>query len=162
MTQANRVLSTSSTPIDTTRRHLLTIAAGGAVAAAIPAGARAGHAADPIFAAIEAHRQAARIYYEAVRVEFASDGKVTEAASARLNETTSEATHACFAAGRALVTTQPTTMLGAIAMLQYLATAFDEPGIPTESNIMPETVDDEAWTCAVFRTLASALAQVQS
>jgi hypothetical protein len=33
---------------DTTRRHLLTIAAGGAVAATIPAGARAysGHAAD--------------------------------------------------------------------------------------------------------------------
>jgi hypothetical protein len=55
-----RTPANTNTPIDTTRRHLLTIAAGGAVAAAIPADARAypGHAADPIFAAIEAHRKA--------------------------------------------------------------------------------------------------------
>jgi hypothetical protein len=47
-------------PVDPTRRRMLTIAAGGAVAAAIPADARVypGHAADPIFAAIEAHRKA--------------------------------------------------------------------------------------------------------
>jgi hypothetical protein len=53
----------TNTPIDTTRRHLLTMVAGGAVAAAIPADARAypGHAADPIFAAIEAHRKAATV-----------------------------------------------------------------------------------------------------
>jgi hypothetical protein len=144
---------------DTTRRHLLTIAAGGAVAAAIPADDARAYA-DPIFAAIEAHRQAAKIFNEAVRVEFASYGKVTEAAYARLNETTKEATDECFAAGCALVTTKPTTMFGAVAMLRYLATVFDEAGL--ESNIMPETVDDEAWPCAVFRTLASALVQVQS
>ena len=112
--------------------------------------------------AVNAHRQAAKIFNEAVRVEFVSYGKVTEAAYARLNEITSEATDNCFAAGYSLVKTQPTTMLGAIAMLQYLATLFDEPSIPMESNVMPETVDDEAWPCAVFRTLASALAQVQS
>ncbi|HXB80460.1 MAG TPA: hypothetical protein VNX23_24150 [Bradyrhizobium sp.] len=47
----------------TTRRHLFTVAAGGAVAAAIPADARAspGHVTDPIFAAIEAHRSAAAV-----------------------------------------------------------------------------------------------------
>jgi hypothetical protein len=43
---------------DTTRRQLLTIVAGGAVAAAIPA-ARAYPEPDPIYAAIEAHRKAA-------------------------------------------------------------------------------------------------------
>src|SRR5260370_27195581 len=43
-----------TTNTDTTRRHLLTIAAGGAVAAAIPADARAYPGpADPIFAAVE-------------------------------------------------------------------------------------------------------------
>jgi hypothetical protein len=44
-------------PVDPTRRHLLTIAAGGAVAAlALPAAMAS--EADPIFAAIEAHRKA--------------------------------------------------------------------------------------------------------
>jgi hypothetical protein len=114
---------------------------------------------DPAFRA-SAHRRAAKIYNEAVNVECESHGKVTEAAYARLNETTKEATDECFAAGCALVTTKPTTMFGAVAMLRYLATVFDEAGL--ESNIMPETVDDEAWPCAVFRTLASALVQVQS
>jgi hypothetical protein len=56
MAKATRVFSTPSTPIDTTRRHLLTIAAGSAVAAAIPARAYPGH--DPIFAAIDAFRRA--------------------------------------------------------------------------------------------------------
>jgi hypothetical protein len=114
----------------------------------------------PLLRAIAAHRRAAKTFNEAVDVQYASDGKVTEAAYARLNETTKEATDECFAAGCALATTQPTTMFGAIAMLRYCATLFDEAGL--ESNIMPETVDDEAWPCAVFRTLAAALAEVQS
>src|SRR5258708_33056223 len=48
----------TNTPIDTTRRHLLAIAVGGAVAAAIPAdaGAYPGHAADQIYAAIAEHQ----------------------------------------------------------------------------------------------------------
>jgi hypothetical protein len=66
MTQADSVLSTPRTtvskinpPVDQTRRHLLTIAAGGAVAAAIPtAWLAAAPAIDPIFAAIDAHRKA--------------------------------------------------------------------------------------------------------
>ncbi|SIO50160.1 hypothetical protein SAMN05443247_06649 [Bradyrhizobium erythrophlei] len=117
---------------------------------------------DPALRAVDAHRRAAKIFNEAVRIEFASYGKVTEAAYARLNEITRARTDDCFAAGYSLVKTQPTTMLGAIAMLQYLATLFDEPGIPMESNVMPETVEGEAWPCAVFRTLASALMEVQS
>jgi hypothetical protein len=63
MTQANSVLSTPRTtaskispPVDQARRHLLTIAAGGAVAAAIPVATLA--AADPIYAAIAVHRKA--------------------------------------------------------------------------------------------------------
>jgi hypothetical protein len=61
-------------PVDPTRRHLLTIAAGGAVAAAIPSAAVAGIPAsgDPIFAAIEAHREATAVasvaYAESARL----------------------------------------------------------------------------------------------
>jgi hypothetical protein len=64
MTQVDRVYSTpprntSAFPADSTRRHLLTIAAGAAVAAAIPAAAlAAAPMVDPIYAAIDAHRQA--------------------------------------------------------------------------------------------------------
>jgi hypothetical protein len=59
MTQADSVHSTPPTntpkitPVDTTRRHLLTVAAGGAVAALVSP-ALATPAADPIFAAIDA------------------------------------------------------------------------------------------------------------
>jgi hypothetical protein len=62
MIQADSVYITppTNTPVDTTRRHLLTIAAGGAIAAAIPTTAlTSAPAADPIYAAIEAHRTAA-------------------------------------------------------------------------------------------------------
>jgi hypothetical protein len=69
MTQADSVYITPPTntsannqpdPVDPTRRRFLTVAAGGAVAAAIPTAAVAGIPAsgDPIFAAIEAHRKA--------------------------------------------------------------------------------------------------------
>ena len=66
MTQANRVHSTPRItaskiypPVDPTRRHLLTVAAAGAVATALPtATLAAAPAADPIYEAIENHRKA--------------------------------------------------------------------------------------------------------
>jgi hypothetical protein len=65
MTQATRVHSTPretaskiNSPVDPTRRHLLTVAAGGAVAAAMSPAVLSAAPADPIFAAIEACRQA--------------------------------------------------------------------------------------------------------
>jgi hypothetical protein len=66
MTQADSVHSTPPTntsatnPLDQARRHFLTVAAGGALAAvAITTAAQAaGSPADPIFAVIEAHRKA--------------------------------------------------------------------------------------------------------
>ena len=85
MTQADRVLSTPPTntsatnppgPVDTTRRHFLTVAAGASVAsvgtlavAAIATGAPpAALAVDPIYAAIERHKAAALIWDAAVNV----------------------------------------------------------------------------------------------
>ena len=120
---------------------------------------------DPVFGAIDKHRLAASIFEEAVRVEFASYGKVTKDALAQLNETTQEATDKCFAAGASLVKTRPTTMVGAIAVLRYLATLYDDEGTGAECSIMPDTIDtsddeEEAWQVLAFRTLASALAQM--
>jgi hypothetical protein len=68
MAKATRVLSTPPTntsannpsgPVDQARRHLLTLAAGGAVAAAIPTAAMAAApAVDPAFSLIAAKRAA--------------------------------------------------------------------------------------------------------
>jgi hypothetical protein len=90
---------------------------------------------DPAFLGVNAHRQAARIHSEAVKIQFASHGKVTRAA--RLTETTSEACGDQFSAARALVKTPPPTMLGVIALLQYLATLFDDEGSGVDCSSMP-------------------------
>jgi hypothetical protein len=88
MTQADSVHSTPPTnlpkikPVDTTRRHLLTVAAGGTIAAlANVSGASATVLApDPIFAAIEAHRAAyatmMAVFAEHRRVHALADAKV--------------------------------------------------------------------------------------
>src|SRR5205823_10532449 len=72
MTQADRVHSTPRTTapkIDQARRHLLTAAAAGAIAAAIPTAAlTAAAAVDPIYAAIERHKQVAAAHDAAVDV----------------------------------------------------------------------------------------------
>ncbi len=56
-------------PVDQARRRLLTVVAGGAVAAAIPSNVRVNpeHVADPVFDLIEAHRKANAAHYAAIR-----------------------------------------------------------------------------------------------
>jgi hypothetical protein len=72
MSQASNVNSTSNAvpqalSRDSSRRGFLTIAAGGAVAAAIPAAAQAAVAtADPIYAVIERHRAEQKVYVDAI------------------------------------------------------------------------------------------------
>jgi hypothetical protein len=91
MTQADRVLSTPPTntsatnppgPVDPTRRRLLTVAAGGAVAAmAISTTAQAaGSPADPIFAAIAAHQKA----HATMQAAFAEHRQAHEVADAKV------------------------------------------------------------------------------
>jgi hypothetical protein len=92
MPKANRVHSTppTNTPIDTTRRRFLAVAAGAsvasvgtlAVAAAMPAAAlySAAWAVDPIFAAIEAHRKA----YATMQAIFAEHRKAHKLADAKV------------------------------------------------------------------------------
>jgi hypothetical protein len=53
-------------------------------------------------------------------------------------------------------------MLGAIALVQYLAAQFDdEHGSGVDCANMPDSIDGEAWPAIAFRTLAAALVQVQ-
>jgi hypothetical protein len=83
MTQADSVLSTppTNTPIDPTRRHLLTVAAGGAVAALTTASPTiAARAPDPIFAAIATHRKA----HATMQAVFAEHRQAHELADAKV------------------------------------------------------------------------------
>ena len=111
---------------------------------------------DPAFRAIATHRQAAKAHTKAVETQFASDGKVTKDFYARLETTTSKACDDMFSAARVLVKTKPTTPPGAIAMLKYLATVFDDEGSGVDCSSMPDDIDGEAWPAFVFRTIAHA------
>jgi hypothetical protein len=72
MTQADSVLSTprkTAPKIDPTRRHLLTVAVGGAVVAALPTAVlAAASSADPIFAVIAEKLAADVVHCEAIDV----------------------------------------------------------------------------------------------
>ncbi|KRR09559.1 hypothetical protein CQ12_13815 [Bradyrhizobium jicamae] len=119
MTEADRVHSTPPTnaPIDTKRRRFLSVAAGGAVAAAIPTTVSTAAAADPIFAAIYGHRKAQAIHSAAIdelnRLERIhgdqADGGITEKPCHDENE-----------AFGILLGTAATTQQGLIAKLEYL------------------------------------------
>jgi hypothetical protein len=113
---------------------------------------------DPVLPAIDAHRKRVEIVLEAVRVEGESFGKGTKAAQDRLEKTMRKVWVSLDPPARALVTTQPTTLLGAVALLQYLMMQFDEHG---DCTWIPDTIDDEPWPFLAFRTVASALLQMQ-
>jgi hypothetical protein len=172
MAKATRVFSTPSTPIDTTRRHLLTIAAGGAVAAAIPARAYPGHAADPIFAAIERHKQTAAVWDAAVgvRADFPeSADPMTDAQweeRDRLDDAEEDAREPLAAAGVDLVTTAPTTHAGIIAAISYIRTQMrNDAFMPWEVEFefefdegCPGDAQTLKWIDAFLNTIADAAA----
>ena len=119
MTQADRVHSTppTNTPIDTNRRRFLSVAAGGAVAAAIPAAAlAAAPAIDAIFDLIEAHRRAHVAHTDALtlqnRLEIAHDPDAYLVSAKPCDDEND--------AFEALVTASATTLPGLIAWLDYL------------------------------------------
>jgi hypothetical protein len=113
---------------------------------------------DPVLPVIDAHRKRVEVVLEAVRVEGAFHGNMESAAHARLEKAMSKVWASLHPPARALVTTQPTTLLGAVALLQYLMMQFDENG---DCTWIPDTIDDEPWPFLAFRTLASALLQVR-
>jgi hypothetical protein len=138
----------TNTPIDTTRRHLLTIAAGGAVAAAIPAEARAypGHAADPIYAAIEAHRKAAAVEqaaWDAVN----ADEKTSRSDECALTDGPNAA--ACDAVDE-FAETVPTTLRGLLAMIVYASELDDQD--PEAFNLCQQSLATAAQALMNSRT----------
>jgi hypothetical protein len=145
MTQADCVLSTppTNTPIDTTRRHLLTVAAGGAVAALTTASPTiAARAPDPIYAAIERHRAAGIIWNAAVdiRADFpeftAPRTEETDEERDRLDDAVDEARDPLEKAGVDLINTPPTTVAGIVTAIRYMQRQMRDDGtfMPYESR----------------------------
>ena len=152
MTQADSVHSTppKNTPVDTTRRHFLTVAAGASVAsvgtlavAAIATGAPpAALAVDPIYAAIERHKAAALIWDAAVDVRSRlHDLHMTDEQREQrdlLDDAVEDAWEPCEQSGIDLITTKPTTPAGIITAIRYIQIQTRDDG-----TYMPQGVEFE-------------------
>jgi hypothetical protein len=150
------VLSTppTNTPIDTKRRRFLSVAAGGAIAAAIPTTVAAAAAVDPIFAAIERHRELSADYTAAVDISSKlEDGPEFEAADAIAGDRCGDLLdHA-----DALIHLEPTTMAGIIALMRYVA-SLEEWQTPQDSDEFDGQPPD--WRKAFCTTVANALDRI--
>jgi hypothetical protein len=178
MTKADSVLSTPRTtaskinpPVDPTRRHLLTVAAGGAVAAAIPTAAlSAAPAVDPIHAAIKRHGDLAKIYDAAckLRGKCKDFGTLTEAERAhvlKLNDALDEAHLPLEAAAVDLLNTAPTTHAGIICALFYMRIQHRNDGEHMVQGWMEDEDGDGEryidWRDAWLETLIQAVVQLE-
>jgi hypothetical protein len=101
-------------PVDQTRRHLLTIAASGIIAALVAPSTLAGSSADPIYGAIDAHREAAATFQTVVEVLERKAGPCPDV------RPFDAAVEARYAAGKALIETAPTTRAGLWALEAHL------------------------------------------
>jgi hypothetical protein len=141
MTKADCVYSTPPTNTSVTRRKILgtaavaaaALAASGAVAAAIPAAAIAAMpTTDPIYAAIERHKDLAKTFDAAWEVRGrCKDWKMTEEEEAHvqnLNDAIDEIGLPLEAAAMDLFNTAPTSHSGMIAALRYIRTQHGNGG----------------------------------
>ncbi len=107
--------------------------------------------ADPIFAAIERHRAAARVWAAAVKVRDASPDGANEQ-QAQLDEAVANARLPLVDAGLDLIGTEPTTPEGVVAALEYARDQLLDGGIA-----MPQAVP---WLDHLVGTLADAAADL--
>jgi hypothetical protein len=161
MAKAIRVLSTppTNTPIDTTRRRFLTVAAGAGVGAlavvATPATAGPACAADPAFALIRAKREADVLHSWAIEAHDAA-----EEWQGPSSDVARKAAERCYAAGHAaneidwkLATTPPTTLAGVVAVLR-LANLIEDEGCEWP---LTDTIGPDGWHYQLRATMAAAI-----
>jgi hypothetical protein len=159
MAKADRVYITPpiNTPIDTTRRRFIAVAAFASVAGAgsLAAAAMApkgvpqaltlpngsGFQADPIYEVIERHRKAAREHTEAVNTHMAFEKSNMQGEKLgqykRLVAPTEAAYDELDDAGCDLINTKATTLPGLLALCQYIKLLFAEdeaPDLPEYSS----------------------------
>jgi hypothetical protein len=176
MIQADSVHSTPplNMPIDTNRRRFLAVAAGASVAsvgtlavAAMPAAVAGGSAAvDPIYAAIERHKQTAAVWDAAVDVRCNFDDldmtKEQREQCDELNDAVEDAWMPCRKAGLDLINTAPTTLAGIVAAIQYIRIQMRDDGTYMPHHLVLDTGGDAqdtmGWIAAFLDTIAKAAA----
>ena len=168
MTQADSVHSTPPTNTSPTRRNILgTIAAAGATALTLTPARAAALGTDPIYAAIERHRDLAKAF-DAVwklRGRCKDFGTLTEAEKERvreLNDATDAAGLPLEAAAMDLFNTHPTTRTGIITALFYMRIQHRNDG---EHMIRGRFEDEDGeryidWRDAWLETLIQAVLQL--
>jgi hypothetical protein len=167
MAQADSVHSTP--PTNTSARHSRRSILGGiaaAIAAATPATAGVAEP-DPIFAAIERHRDLAKPYDAAWKVrgrcrDFGTLTEEEEAHVLKLNDAVDEAHLPLEAAAMDLFNTEPTTCAGIIAALFYMRIQHRNDG---EHMIQGRLEDEDGeryidWRDAWLETLTQAVVQL--
>ena len=167
-------------PVDTTRRHFLTVAAGASVAsvgtlavAAIATGAPpAALAVDPIYAAIERHKAAALIWDAAVNVRaHFNDLHMTDEQREQcdlLDDAVEDAWEPCEQSGIDLITTKPTTPAGIITAIRYIQIQMRDDGTYMPQGVEFEYTEGSAgdsraamgWIDAFLDTLADAATEL--
>jgi hypothetical protein len=125
MTQADSVHSTPPTNTSLTRRNMISAIAGAAAIATTPPAIAGVAEPDPIYAAIERHRDLAKTFDAVweVRARCKDFGTLTEAEQAhvlKLNDATDAAGLPLEAAAMDLFDTAPTTHAGIITALFYM------------------------------------------
>jgi hypothetical protein len=163
--------NSTAMPVDPTRRRFLsttaTLAAGGAaLGLAIPPAAAA-ESDDPIYAAIERHKQTCIVWEAAVDVRstFNDLHMTVEQREQRdeLDEAVEDARAPCDQAGIDLVTTKPTTPAGIVAAIAYIRIQMRNDGtyMPwMEFEYSPgfESASEQpmGWIDAFLETIAAA------
>jgi len=117
--------------------------------------------ADPIFSAIERHRE----FSARLAAAMAVSGKLVNGPEFEAADTVSSArAEDLKACGASLIRCEPTTMAGAIALTRYVA-SLGEWQMPTDDPLAEETSRDlsDDWRRKVFlTTLANALDKISA
>src|ERR1700720_2982856 len=118
MTQADRMHSMppTNTPVDTTRRHFLTVAAGGAASAIAAPALPAVSTVDPVFDLIEAHRQAHAAHMASLELQ----NRLERQHDSRADWVSTKPCHDEADAFEALIAAPAITPQGLLAKLAYL------------------------------------------
>jgi hypothetical protein len=138
--------------VDPTRRHLLTIAAGGAVAAAIPTAVlAAAPAVDPVFDLIEAHRKAHAAHMAALALQSRLERK--HGIGSHSSWVLEKPCHDENDAFGALITAPAVTLDGLFAKLAYLQDLSSE----FETEWM---MDDRACPSVIVESFVASLKNI--
>jgi hypothetical protein len=154
----------TNTPVDPTRRHLLTIAAAGAVAAAIPADlgipTLAAPAVDPAFVLIAEKLAADVAHCEAIDAQGEIEGRGDFRSDAAIEDqdNSEAACHYVNEVDWKLATTPPTTLAGVAAVLRF-ANEIEDAGNEWPNT---DTVGREGWHYQLRATMAAAIEAIIS